>query len=190
MTRLADVAIARLLEAAVWPALPPDRYEIRRPLGRGGMGTVYAGHDRRLDREVAIKVSNAVAASSDLESRLRQEAHVLARLEHPGIVPVHDVGTSPAGRTFYAMKPGVPIRVPDAVPAPGGVVAPGLEAPALGAAVSAVGRIFATPQSRTSTSPNAPTMTFCGFRSQCTTPRACANATASHTRRRISRCAP
>jgi eukaryotic-like serine/threonine-protein kinase len=104
VTRLADGAIARLREAATWPALPPDRYEIRRPLGRGGMGTVYAAYDRRLEREVAIKVSNAAAPSSDLETRLRQEARVLARLEHPGIVPVHDAGVLDDGRWFYVMK--------------------------------------------------------------------------------------
>ena len=104
MTRLADGAIARLREAATWPALPPDRYEIRRPLGRGGMGTVYAAYDRRLEREVAIKVSNAAAPSSDLETRLRQEARVLAHLEHPGIVPVHDAGILDDGRWFYVMK--------------------------------------------------------------------------------------
>ena len=104
MTRLADGAIARLRGAATWPALPPDRYEIRRPLGRGGMGTVYAAYDRRLEREVAIKVSNAAVPSSDLETRLRQEARVLAHLEHPGIVPVHDAGVHDDGRWFYVMK--------------------------------------------------------------------------------------
>jgi serine/threonine protein kinase len=104
VTRLADGAIARLREAATWPALPPDRYEIRRPLGRGGMGTVYAAYDRRLEREVAVKVSNAPAPSSDLETRLRREARVLAQLEHPGIVPVHDAGTLEDGRWFYVMK--------------------------------------------------------------------------------------
>ena len=104
MSRLADGDIARLREAATWPALPPDRYEIRRPIGRGGMGTVYAAFDRRLEREVAIKVSNAPAPSSELEARLRQEARVLAHLEHPGIVPVHDAGALEDGRWFYVMK--------------------------------------------------------------------------------------
>jgi serine/threonine protein kinase len=104
MTRLPDATIARLRAAATWPALPPDRYEIRRPLGRGGMGAVYAAYDRRLEREVAIKVSNAPAPSADLEARLRQEARVLAHLEHPGIVPVHDAGALEDGRWFYVMK--------------------------------------------------------------------------------------
>jgi serine/threonine protein kinase len=52
---------------------------------------------------VAIKVSNAVASEA-LERRLRTEAHVLARLEHPGIVPIHDVGRLADGRLYYVMK--------------------------------------------------------------------------------------
>ena len=104
MTRLADGVIAHLKDVATWPALPAGRYEIRSRLGRGGMGAVYAAYDRRLDREVAIKVSNAAAWTSELETRLRQEARVLARLEHPGIVPVHDAGELEDGRWFYVMK--------------------------------------------------------------------------------------
>jgi serine/threonine-protein kinase len=104
MTRLADAAIARLREVATWPALPPDRYEVRREIGRGGMGAVYAAYDRRLEREVAVKVSNAPAGTGELEARLRQEARVLARLEHPGIVPIHDAGELEDGRWFYVMK--------------------------------------------------------------------------------------
>jgi serine/threonine protein kinase len=53
---------------------------------------------------VAIKVSNAPAAASPLDERLRQEARILARLEHPGVVPVHDAGTLDDGRMFYVMK--------------------------------------------------------------------------------------
>jgi serine/threonine protein kinase len=104
MTRLGDAAIARLREVATWPALPPDRYEVRREIGRGGMGAVYAAYDRRLEREVAVKVSNAPAGTGELEARLRQEARVLAHLEHPGIVPIHDAGELEDGRWFYVMK--------------------------------------------------------------------------------------
>ena len=64
-------------------------YEILEPIGSGGMGEVYRARDPRLDRAVAIKVSNAVVAESDLDVRLRREARVLTTLEHPGIVPVH-----------------------------------------------------------------------------------------------------
>ena len=68
------------------------------------MGTVYRAHDEVLGRDVALKVINAVGPHVALAARLQQEAHVLARLEHPGIVPVHDAGTLGDGRAFYVMK--------------------------------------------------------------------------------------
>lgn len=68
------------------------------------MGRVFAARDEVLGRDVAIKVSHAPAAGSDLDTRLRHEAEVLARLEHPGIVPVHDIGHLADGRIFYVMK--------------------------------------------------------------------------------------
>jgi len=104
MTRLPDDAVSRLREAAAWPELPPERYELRALIGRGGMGAVYSAFDRRLDREVALKVSNGATPASGLDERLRREASVLARLEHPGIVPVHDAGELADGRWFYVMK--------------------------------------------------------------------------------------
>ena len=107
MIRLSDDAIGRLRDVAAWPELPPDRYSVRSLIGRGGMGAVYEAHDRRLDRAVALKVSNAAAAGGgplNLDDRLRQEARVLASLEHPGIVPVHDAGELADGRWFYVMK--------------------------------------------------------------------------------------
>ncbi|HLK53729.1 MAG TPA: serine/threonine-protein kinase, partial [Candidatus Angelobacter sp.] len=57
-----------------------------------------------LHRTVALKLLSAESSSADLAARLMQEAVVLARLEHPGIVPVHDAGILPDGRTFYCMK--------------------------------------------------------------------------------------
>ena len=80
------------------------RYVFVKELGRGGMGTVYLAEDRELDREVAIKVLKAPEATDGLRERMVREAQIIARLEHPGIVPVHDVGTLPDGRIFYAMK--------------------------------------------------------------------------------------
>src|SRR5690349_22455802 len=68
------------------------------------MGAVYLAEDRELDRLVAIKVLNTPEISDDLRNRMVREAQIIARLEHPGIVPVHDVGTLPDGRLFYAMK--------------------------------------------------------------------------------------
>jgi serine/threonine protein kinase len=85
------------------PDLTETKYEVLRVVGRGGMGTVYAALDTALGREVALKLSLG-AESAETRERLRREARVLARLEHPGIVPVHDVGTLPDGRVFYVMK--------------------------------------------------------------------------------------
>jgi len=104
MMRLSDEIIGHLREVATWPELPPERYVVRRPIGRGGMGAVFAAHDEVLDREVAVKISNTAESGGDLDRRLRQEARVLAQLEHPGIVPVHDAGVLADGRWFYVMK--------------------------------------------------------------------------------------
>jgi serine/threonine-protein kinase len=68
------------------------------------MGVVYAAEDEQLQRRVALKVLEVPGAEGELASRLMREARVLARLEHPGIVPVHDVGTLVDGRVFYTMK--------------------------------------------------------------------------------------
>jgi eukaryotic-like serine/threonine-protein kinase len=103
MSGLSDAAVSRLRAAAAWPELGTDRYEILEEIGRGGMGVVYRALDGELEREVAIKVPQG-AHSASLERRLRTEARVLARLEHPGIVPIHDVGRLPDGRLFYVMK--------------------------------------------------------------------------------------
>jgi serine/threonine protein kinase len=80
------------------------KYAFVKELGRGGMGTVYLAEDTELDRLVAIKVLNAPETGGDLRERMIREAQIIARLEHPGIVPVHDAGTLPDGRIFYAMK--------------------------------------------------------------------------------------
>jgi len=80
------------------------RYACVEELGRGGMGTVYLAEDRELDRLVAVKVLNTPEVTDGLRERMMREAQVIARLEHPGIVPVHDAGTLPDGRIFYAMK--------------------------------------------------------------------------------------
>jgi serine/threonine-protein kinase len=102
--KLTDQALSRLQEAADWPHMATGRYEISSRIGQGGMGSVYLARDRELQREVAIKVMRSPAPSPDAEARMRREAQVIARLEHPGIVPVHDIGTLEDGRVFYVMK--------------------------------------------------------------------------------------
>jgi serine/threonine protein kinase len=73
-------------------------------LAQGGMGTIYRALDRELDREVAIKIVTLPELAPEDAERLRIEARILARLEHPGIVPVHDLGKLPDGRDFAVMK--------------------------------------------------------------------------------------
>ena len=74
-------------------------------LGRGGMGSVVAAADKVLERTVALKVM-LPGPNESQASRIRfeREARVLARLEHPNIVPVHATGTTEDGRPFYTMK--------------------------------------------------------------------------------------
>ena len=100
---ITDRAIDRLREAASWPELDA-RYEITGVAGYGGMGTVYVARDHVLDREVAVKVLDIADLRGTRARRLRREAHILARLDHPGIVPIHDAGTLEDGRAFYVMK--------------------------------------------------------------------------------------
>ncbi|WP_307794615.1 protein kinase [Leifsonia sp. TF02-11] len=69
-----------------------DRYELREPLGRGGMATVYRAHDRELGRSVAIKMFAPGQAGDD--ARRRGEATALARLSHPNLVGLHDAHLS------------------------------------------------------------------------------------------------
>jgi serine/threonine protein kinase len=86
------------------PDLTGTRYTIIRFLARGGMGSVWLADDTVLQRRVALKVLDAIPSAADFPARLMQEARVLATLEHPGIVPVHDAGTLEDGRAFYCMK--------------------------------------------------------------------------------------
>jgi predicted Ser/Thr protein kinase len=103
---ISEVALDRLSGMLRAPDLSGTRYEILAELGRGGMGVVYLARDTALDREVALKIVDRGAAGtrSDSPDALAHEARILARLEHPGIVPVHDFGELPDGRVYYAMK--------------------------------------------------------------------------------------
>jgi eukaryotic-like serine/threonine-protein kinase len=104
MKWLSDPVVDRLHATLQLPDLSGTRYRPIRFLARGGMGTVWLAEDTVLDRRVALKILDDDADSGELASRLLREARVLARLEHPGIVPVHDAGTLADGRVFYAMK--------------------------------------------------------------------------------------
>jgi predicted Ser/Thr protein kinase len=94
---ISEPALDRLSAMFQGPDVTGTRYQLLSILGRGGMGVVYLARDTVLDREVALKIVER--PSEDVN-----EARILARLEHPGIVPVHDFGELPDGRLFYAMK--------------------------------------------------------------------------------------
>jgi len=84
---------------------PSERYEVLGIIGVGGMGSVYRARDLRTDRSIALKtLLPHLAASPQALARFRAEGHTTARLEHPGIVPVYDLGVLPDGRPFYAMR--------------------------------------------------------------------------------------
>src|SRR5258708_857867 len=104
MKFLSNAALERLRDAAETPDLAGTRYRLVERIARGGMGVVYAAEDENLERRVALKVLDVPGIDGDLANRLIREARVLAALEHPGIVPVHDVGTLADGRVFYTMK--------------------------------------------------------------------------------------
>ncbi|HZW33485.1 MAG TPA: serine/threonine-protein kinase, partial [Isosphaeraceae bacterium] len=104
-------ALAAGGEADSHALFPPERprtigrYRVIRPLGRGGFGRVYLAQDDDLDRRVAIKVPNPerMARPADIASFLA-EGRILARLDHPHIVPVFDAGRTEAGVGFVVSK--------------------------------------------------------------------------------------
>jgi hypothetical protein len=94
----ADAAFTASLEIGT---LLDGQYRIERVLGRGGMGLVYLARDERLGREVAIKIGRA--ATPDVLKRLAQEARALARLSHPNVVTIYQIGAID-GCPYIAME--------------------------------------------------------------------------------------
>ena len=87
------------------PALSPEeRYERLGLIGKGGMGEVWRVRDRLLGRRMAMKLVRSDRSSRHLRARFVEEAQVTAQLQHPGIVPVHDLGRLADGRVFYTMR--------------------------------------------------------------------------------------
>lgn len=111
------------------PALPEGpRYldpgpEGPRPIGEGSFGRVLLVWDRRLEREVALKELARPGPRGEAVERFLREARLTARLDHPGIVPVHDLGRRPDGTWYYTMKPVRGRTLADAVAAAGSTAA-------------------------------------------------------------------
>jgi eukaryotic-like serine/threonine-protein kinase len=84
--------------------LPPSRYEVRDQIGEGGMGEVLAAYDDQIGREVAIKRIRASQPPPETLKRFVREARIQGRLDHPAIVPVHELATDDAGLPYFTMK--------------------------------------------------------------------------------------
>ncbi len=81
------------------------KYDILRPLGKGAMGQVYLAHDTMLDRDVALKVMVAqIADDPELKARFEREARAVAKMTHPNVVMVFDLGNHSDGSPFIAME--------------------------------------------------------------------------------------
>ncbi len=85
------------------PGATFGRYTILQRLGAGGMGVVYAAYDPDLDRKVALKLLLPSLRGGMLQQRLLREAQAMARLSHPNVVTVHEVGQV-EGRTYISME--------------------------------------------------------------------------------------
>jgi serine/threonine protein kinase len=87
------------------PAAPiAGRYQVARRLGKGGMGEVMLARDEQVGRDVAIKRMRAADPTDRQVQRFLREASIQGRLEHPAIVPVHEIGKDTDGLPFFAMK--------------------------------------------------------------------------------------
>jgi predicted Ser/Thr protein kinase len=102
-TATAPVSSTARVEAAESLGTSLGRYRLERELGEGGMGVVHAAFDPDLERRIALKVLRIAAPSVEAKDRLLREARAMARLSHPNVVAVHEVGTA-NGRDYIAME--------------------------------------------------------------------------------------
>jgi eukaryotic-like serine/threonine-protein kinase len=99
-------------------ALEGERYEIGDELGRGGMGVVRLARDTRIEREVAIKLMRPEHRAPGTIARFFREARVQGALQHPAIVPIHDLGIDPDGNPYFVMKKLAGVTLAEVLAAP------------------------------------------------------------------------
>lgn len=99
-----DHTLNHLAELFDHPDLSGTRYRLIDKIAVGGMGAIYRVEDTELRRVVALKVINHSIVEQTKIELLMREARTIAQLEHPGIIPVYDVGLLQDGRAFYTMK--------------------------------------------------------------------------------------
>ncbi len=87
---------------ATLPKVDPAAYALGLEVARGGMGRILAARDLRIGRPIAVK--ELLGRSPQLAARFEREARVTARLQHPGIVPIYEIGRWPDGTPFYTMR--------------------------------------------------------------------------------------
>ena len=101
----ATASAHRVREGKCFHGQQPSEYELLDVLGAGGMGIIYRARHAGMDRTVAIKTIRPELATNAADlHHFRAEALATAELEHPNIVPVHEVGETSSGAVFYAMK--------------------------------------------------------------------------------------
>ncbi len=100
-----DDAPVRVTEEARKLRDPAGRYQVLGEIGRGGVGIVYKSRDVDLGRDVAMKVlKDEYAQRPDVLARFVEEAQIGGQLQHPGIVPVYDLGMHAGDQLYFAMK--------------------------------------------------------------------------------------
>ncbi len=104
MTDLTNKKLEHLRSLVELPDLSGTKYRMIERVAAGGMGTVFLVQDIELDRRVALKILTLPDNSGQMAERMLREAKIVAQLEHPGIIPIHDVGRLPDSRIFYVMK--------------------------------------------------------------------------------------
>jgi serine/threonine protein kinase len=80
-----------------------EKYSVYDEIGRGAMSVILKAADKNIRREIAMKVLPK-AAGHEKQARFMEEAQVIGQLEHPNIIPIHDIGVDPEGRPFFTMK--------------------------------------------------------------------------------------